>query len=94
MPAVHVSQKATDDIAGIWAYVAADNSAAADKLLERIHERCQSYAHQPELGEKRVELGHNVRCFSVGLYVVYYRPATDGMEVVRVLHGARDVAWH
>ncbi|MEO2034941.1 MAG: type II toxin-antitoxin system RelE/ParE family toxin [Planctomycetaceae bacterium] len=94
MPAVHISDRAMDDIVGIWAYIAADNPAAADQLLERISDRCQSYAHQPEIGERRVELGHDIRCFSVGLYVIYYRPATDGVEVVRVLHGARDVAWH
>jgi toxin ParE1/3/4 len=24
-------------------------------------------------------------------YIVFYRPATDGIQIVRVLHGARDI---
>jgi plasmid stabilization system protein ParE len=27
----------------------------------------------------------------VGLYVIYYRSTANGIEIVRVLHGARDV---
>lgn len=25
-------------------------------------------------------------------YLVYYRPLRDGIEIVRILHGARDIA--
>ena len=65
-----------------------------DRLLDRIAERCISYLHQPELGERRPELGAAIRCYSVGVYVVYYRPPSMGIELIRVLHGARDVNWN
>ncbi len=42
-------------------------------------------------GIARPELAAGLRCYSVGNYVIYYRPAKDGIEVARVLHGARDV---
>jgi toxin ParE1/3/4 len=29
---------------------------------------------------------------AVGNYVVFYRPIENGIEVVRVLHGRRDIA--
>jgi len=29
--------------------------------------------------------------FPVGRYVVFYQPQDDGVEVVRVLHSARDI---
>jgi toxin ParE1/3/4 len=27
----------------------------------------------------------------VGNYLIFYRPISDGIEIVRVLHGARDI---
>ncbi len=35
-------------------------------------------------------LGHRMRRFSIGSYVVYYQPIEDGIRVIRVLHGARE----
>jgi len=43
------------------------------------------------MGRARPELGHGLRSFVVGQYVVFYRPSTKGIEIVRVLHGARDI---
>jgi toxin ParE1/3/4 len=32
-----------------------------------------------------------LRSLSVGNYLIFYRPLADGIEIVRVLHGARDI---
>jgi len=56
-----------------------------------VRDGLESYAHQPRLGESRSELGREVRGFSVERYVVYYKPITEGIELIRVLHGSRDV---
>jgi len=91
MPKVEISARAEEDLAMIWGFIAADNLAAANRTLRRIDTACSSYAHQPELGEFRPELGSDILCFTVGLYVIYYHPCGTGIEVARVLHGARDV---
>ena len=91
MPEVLISEQAAEDLAGIWAYIAADNPSAASRTIDRINDHCLSYAHQPELVERRPPLGNDIRCFSVGLYVIYYRKVTNGIEIVRALHGARDI---
>jgi hypothetical protein len=36
-------------------------------------------------------LAPELRSFPVGRYVVFYRPQDDGIDVVRVLHSARDI---
>ena len=46
---------------------------------------------QPEMGRKRPELGHELRSFVIKNYVIFYDPIPDGIFVVRVLHGARDI---
>jgi len=43
------------------------------------------------MGRARDELVPGVRCFPVGRYVVFYVPLDDGIDIVRVLHGARDI---
>jgi toxin ParE1/3/4 len=35
-------------------------------------------------------LASGLRSFPVGRYVIFYMPTPKGVEIVRVLHGARD----
>jgi toxin ParE1/3/4 len=44
----------------------------------------------PQLGRRREELSPRLRSFPVGRYVIFYRPLENGIEIARVLHGARD----
>ncbi len=80
-----------EDLLRIWLHIARDDPAAADRQLERIENRCRVLASQPEMGELRPDLGTNVRCFSVDNYVVIYRPRDDGILLLLVTHGSRDV---
>jgi len=91
MTEVHKSSAAGIDLDNVWSYIAANNPNAADTFLRRILARCQSYSHQPRLGKSRSEFGREVRCFSVERYVVYYKPIVGGIELIRVLHGSRDI---
>ncbi len=43
------------------------------------------------MGRPRDELAEGLRSFSVGRYVMFYRAIPEGVEIVRVLHGARDL---
>jgi toxin ParE1/3/4 len=43
------------------------------------------------MGRARDELAPGVRSFPVGRYVAFSVPRNDGVDVVRVLHGARDI---
>jgi len=63
----------------------------ATDFLHRIGEKCQVYARQPEMGELRPELGHEIRCFPVASYLVFYRPVEKGILLLTIIHGARDV---
>lgn len=91
MSRVLFSNRALADLDGVWDFIAEDNIRAADETVQKISDRCLSYANQPKLGERRPEIGSDLRSFSVGRYVIYYHATTEGIEVVRVLHGARDV---
>lgn len=59
-------------------------------FVETLQERCHTLARFPLLGSSREELAPGLRMFSVGNYVIYYRPQIGGVRIERVLHGARD----
>lgn len=80
------------DLLDIWLYVASDDIEQADRLLDAIETHCQRLARFPRLGRARDELLPSLRSFPVGNYVVFYRPSKDGIEIIRVLHGRRDVS--
>ena len=43
------------------------------------------------MGHARDELAPGIRSLSFGRYVVFFEPLADGIDVVRVLHGSRDI---
>jgi len=75
----------------MWDYVAARDLRAADALVARIEARLRLLADNPRLGRDRGALRPGLRSFSVPPYVLFYRPIADGIRLVRVLHGARDI---
>lgn len=91
MAGLRYSRIARRDLDSIWDYIAADNPPEADEMLRRIDERCHQLAESPELGERWPQLAADIRMFTVGSYVIFYRPAGDGIEVARILHSARDI---
>lgn len=82
---------AVADLAEIRDYISDHNPAAAAAMLDRIESRCQFFARFPTAGRNRSDLRPGLHSFVVGRYVVFYRLADRGIDVVRVLHGARDI---
>jgi toxin ParE1/3/4 len=57
-----------------------------------IRETCKVIAETPgAIGHRRAELGRGIRSFPVPPHVIFFRFTEDWVEVVRILHGRRDV---
>lgn len=91
MPTLIFAPRARQDLAEILEYIARDKPLAAENWVITIEERCRLIASTPEFGEKRPEYGPEIRSSVVGRYVIFYRPVEDGIEVVRVITGDRDI---
>lgn len=91
MPIVLRSAQAEEDLIGIWSYVARENPAAADRLLDRIEQRWELTATQPRIGIARDDIGTDIRSIVIGEYLTFYRAIADGIEVMRILHGRREI---
>jgi len=64
----------------------------AVRLREGIEQACDGLAEMPGKGEQRPDwTDRPVRFWLVDPYWIIYRPDTDPLEVVRVLHAARDI---
>lgn len=85
-----VSDAARSDLDEIWFYIAQDNPAAADRFIRALVSRFPTLASMPQVGRQREELSSRLRSFPVGNYIIFYRPIENGVEIARVLHGARD----
>jgi toxin ParE1/3/4 len=86
-----IADEARADLEEIWLYIAQDDAAAADHFVERIVGKFQMLSNSPGVGRARDELAPSLRSFPVGQYVIFYQSTEDYLEIVRVLHGARDL---
>jgi toxin ParE1/3/4 len=91
MPRLLKRPEAENDLEEIWWYIAQDSPNNADRFLDRIQERCLSLADFPQMGTSRDELKAGLRSQPVGNYLIFYFPLDDGVNIVRVLHGSRDI---
>ncbi len=82
--------KAEADLLAIWQFIANHNSAAADRYNDQIWEKITLLAQMPDLGTRLNELHGDIRYFTAGNHVVFYRVSVDTLEIIRVLHSARD----
>ncbi len=80
---------AVGDLEGIVATIAEDNPPAASRWLDAILARCRNIADAPGIGVERSDIRKGLRLFPAGRYLILYEITSDGVDIVRVLHGAR-----
>jgi toxin ParE1/3/4 len=91
MPSFILTARAEEDLLNIWLYIAAENHDAADRVLDTIDLKFKLLAENPRLGPSRPDIAPELRYFPVGNYLVLYRIATNAVEIVRVVHGMRNL---
>jgi toxin ParE1/3/4 len=89
--AIRRTAQARVDLIEIWLYLGERSPAAADRVLDAIERLFRMLALQPLIGRERPELSPGIRSFVVMSWVVFYRAQPGAVEIVRVVHGARDV---
>lgn len=83
--------KAKNDLEEIHNFIAEDNPSAALGFINVIQDKCQTIALSPEIGRVREELGLEIRSFPIKNYVIFYRIKNSTIQIIRVLHSARDI---
>lgn len=89
-------QQSETDVGEIVAYIEQDNPEAAQRFREAFQETGNLLLVMSHIGSMRVSdtlVLQDVRVVPVRgfeKYFIFYRPEDDCVEIVRVLHGARD----
>jgi toxin ParE1/3/4 len=87
--------QAAEDLFEIWRYVAGDNEEAASLVENAILDACSFLANAPLSGRVRRELtSRTLRFWPVRQfpnYIVAYDPAAKPLQIIRLLHGKRDL---
>ncbi|MFB2974156.1 type II toxin-antitoxin system RelE/ParE family toxin [Aerosakkonema sp. BLCC-F183] len=86
-----LSWQAERDLEDIWVYLKQQDELLADKQIAQILDRLPMLSQFPNIGNQRDDLVAGLRSFPVKPYIIFYNKIADGIEVVRVLHQARDI---
>jgi len=89
---IRFSELSRADLQQIYRYVSNDSLARGRKLVVEITQCCeQTIAEYPQIGRVRSEIWHDLRSLVFKRYVIFYREVDEAIEIVRILHGSRDV---
>jgi toxin ParE1/3/4 len=86
-----------EDLADAYLHIAADSGPAAERLLDAADDAVRFLLAHPGAGKRRdfrSTAARGVRSWPVRgfeSYLIFYRLDADGIEVVRFVHGARDI---
>ncbi|MDA0590234.1 MAG: type II toxin-antitoxin system RelE/ParE family toxin [Planctomycetota bacterium] len=94
MAEVKWTSPAQSDLASILDFLVERNVSAARRFTETLDQKSQLYAGQPEMGSLYPGLDGDARFFLVQPYVVFYRPLPDGIVILRIIYGTRDIPSH
>jgi len=86
------TQAARNDLASIENYITEnDGEARALAVRARLDKAIENLAAMPGIGGSRPYLKPGRRAFPVSPWTIYYAPLPDGIRVLRVIDGRRDL---
>ena len=91
MGRIQRTPRADQDLEELWFFIAQDDPAAADRWLDTLEEKIRLLAENPLMGPARPDIARELRYHPVGSHLLLYRVIQGGIEIVRVVHGARDL---
>jgi len=87
--------QAADDLFEIWSYIARDSVEAAIRVEDAVYNACELLAKGPLRGNVREDLTKlPLRFWTLQPfpnYIIVYDPQTDPLQIIRILHGARNI---
>lgn len=88
---VVISAAAEADLETIGDHIALDSPTRALSFVRELREKCLTLADDAHIFPVLPRFSRQgVRRRVAGMYLIFYRIAPDAIEVLRVLHGARD----
>lgn|SRR5690606_12028108 len=93
MAEYRLTNKAVEDLNGIWNYTAEEwSEEQADSYYEMLLNSCQALANNPELGKNYDGVTTDLFGLKANRHIIFYRKLIDKtVEIIRILHGRMDL---
>jgi len=82
---------AIHDLRAITDWIAEHNLGAAFEFYDNVDRILALLARHPLMGEAVDHLQPGLRRHTLGKYLLFYRPLDKGVELIRILHGSRNI---
>lgn len=90
-----ISPAAKADLKEIYKYGLRQwGQAQSDKYFESLKDQFWALAERPLIGVERSELLPDARSLPIESHTLFYRVATNTVEIIRVLHARQDPQRH
>lgn len=80
------------DLVDIDDYIRQDSPEAAERVRAKLRQAMRKLAEYPGMGHLREDLADEpLRFWPLYSYLIIYRAAARPIEILRIIHGSRDV---
>lgn len=86
-----LSPAASQDLEEIVDYLSEQNLDVGEQFLAEFSQKCRSLSRFPNMGRSYADLAPQLRGVLLQGYIVFYRNFEQGIEIVRVMSGYRDL---
>ncbi len=88
---VQITLAAVADLREIEVFISKDNVVAAEQVIRQLEKRCLLLGDNPSIGRRRDYLRPKLRTVTEGNYLICYRAKRNSVEILRILHGSRNI---
>ncbi|MBE9052375.1 type II toxin-antitoxin system RelE/ParE family toxin [Nostocales cyanobacterium LEGE 11386] len=86
-----ISPEANQDLEVIMDYFTARNIDAGEHFVDEFNKKCRYLANFPNMGRSYAHIKDYLRGLPLDGYIILYRVADNGIEILRVVSGYRDL---
>jgi toxin ParE1/3/4 len=85
------SAAAQEDLVEIGGYIALDSERQAESFVASLQTKASQIAKAPRIYRARDDLSPGLRSAAFGSYLLLFREVSAGIEILHIVHGARDL---
>ena len=88
-----ISPEASQDLDKIFDYFASNNVEAGERFVITFEKKCEKLLRFPNMGRSYQDIEHSLRGIPLDNYIILYRITDNGIEIVRVVSGYRNLEY-
>jgi toxin ParE1/3/4 len=86
-----INAQATQDLNEIADYFAEMSIDAGERFFQEFDRKCRQLVAFPNSGKSYAEIRPDLRGLSLSGYIIFYKLLEDGIEILRVVSGRRNL---